>query len=585
MSEPGAREPPPAPTAAPAPRRGAGATRAALLVLLALGTIWAGCVSTERSWGWDESMHAELPAARVLLALREGAPEVALRTVLECQQYPFAYPLVLAAVQSVTGLSETACRMAGRVVWALGCLGIFLAARAWSRAAAGRRGAELVPWLALALAAASPLALAYSGTLFLEVPFVAVAAWTLRAWLRRGTAARDLAAGAWWTAAFFTKFNYGLLLGLGLALDLACEGIAATRRGAGGAWARRLPVLAAAPAVALVWWLVLPLPGGLEVGEQHRAALAAFLTGNLGHGRTPFGPRAIDWSVALAGTPRALVLVLLGCGLALADVRRPATRALVLVALAGAVPIALHDFHLDRFLLMPALGLWLTAAVGWSRALPSGRAGRAWALGLVALAALAPGPDGAWVARAAGVLPPEGPRREYVLDLLAEKRSLHPGRVLPTAGLERAEADRLLDLIDGAVEPGEELGWIGVSSEMSPAALWIGLYLRQSSSEERRAAGRRLLAREPRPIYVTFEGVDPGWSDARLLDFAARFDAVLATDPPDLKGRAGRAFAGAYRERLLADPGWSAQEVGTIAVSRPLGAPLDVRVLVCRPRP
>src|SRR5439155_11787215 len=122
------------------------------------------------------------------------------------------------------------------------------------------RGGELVPWLALVFAATSPLALSFSGTLFLEIPFVVVSIFALRAWLRRGRGhvlARELAAGAWLTLAFFTKFNYGLLLGGGLVLALIVEGVGEMRAGrlrvllVRGAW------LAAVPLIAALWWFAL----------------------------------------------------------------------------------------------------------------------------------------------------------------------------------------------------------------------------------------------------------------------------------------------------------------------------------------
>ena len=68
--------------------------------------LWVPSVSMERSWGYDESMHAAYPAARMAVAMRAGAASELARAVHDCRQYPFAYPAVLGAAQSVVGVSE-----------------------------------------------------------------------------------------------------------------------------------------------------------------------------------------------------------------------------------------------------------------------------------------------------------------------------------------------------------------------------------------------------------------------------------------------------------------------------------------------
>src|SRR6186713_716385 len=93
-----------------------------------LGVVGAAFVDRGKSYGWDESMHAALPAARLVLALRAGAGREAAEVVLGCQQYPPVYPAALAALELVAGISEHAARVFGRFVWAAGLLGVFLAA-------------------------------------------------------------------------------------------------------------------------------------------------------------------------------------------------------------------------------------------------------------------------------------------------------------------------------------------------------------------------------------------------------------------------------------------------------------------------
>src|SRR5262245_14459103 len=178
-----------------------------------LALFWTLGLSDARAWGWDESMHAELPAVRMLLALRAFEPGAFFAALHDCDQYPFVWPLVLAVVQLVTGVSEHACRVAGTLAWCATLFGVYLVAR---EALGTGTGARRAAFAALVLAALSPLALVFSGTLFLEVPAACASVWALRAWLvrRRFPSRRaELLAGAWIALAFFTKFNYGLMLG------------------------------------------------------------------------------------------------------------------------------------------------------------------------------------------------------------------------------------------------------------------------------------------------------------------------------------------------------------------------------------
>src|SRR5688572_28606924 len=95
-----------APASTPAttrPPRGPGNRRAAALVCLLLAFYGVVGVSLERSLGYDEAMHAALPAQRLALASRSGDLTRAADALLDCDRYPFVYPVVLAAVQLVTG--------------------------------------------------------------------------------------------------------------------------------------------------------------------------------------------------------------------------------------------------------------------------------------------------------------------------------------------------------------------------------------------------------------------------------------------------------------------------------------------------
>ena len=544
---------------------------AAALACALLGVVGALGVSMEHAWGYDESMHAELPAARMAVALKTLDAGSFCEAILDCQQYPFAYPLLLGGVQLCTGVSEHVCRIVGRLLWALGCFGLFLLAGDCVRRM-GKAGTRLgpAPWLALAFGALSPLAVHFSGTLFLETPFCVVAIFTLRAWLRRERDAeqrvrvlRELAAGAWLSLAFFTKFNYGVLLWLGLGTHLLFETAVDTRLGVRPAL-DRLACVTVIPALALAWWFLLPLPEGAERAAQHREAFVAFLQGNQGF-ETPWSYRGIYWAIGLTFTPRVLALVLVGALASIRYLRKPPVQVLWLVLLATGIPVSLHSFQLERFLLPVAVPLWALAALGLGGLLPTSARGRAIALLLLGPAVfLFPRFDGeAFADRFGPDVPPEFVkyRNEKFLFWM---RDLSPGRRLETSGLPRAEYTRLVELIDDAVRPGEQVMWLaGGLATFSPAALQLALYqLHGDRAHFLRQARRKILITDA-------AAVDPGWSEQQLVDFAAGFDVVLSTRPPDLRGNQAWSFLERYRELLVGRPDWYEREIGTLDVALP----------------
>jgi hypothetical protein len=531
---------------------------------VALALFWTLTLSDARAWGWDESMHAELPAARILLSLKQGDFAGAHTALLDCQQYPFVWPLVLAAVQAFTGISEHACRVAGTLAWCWTLFGLFLLGRELGARVEPRlKGARALPWVLFALGALSPLALAYAGTLFLEVPFACMAVWALRAWVRRdGSATRELAAGEWITLVLFTKWNYGLLFCGGLALAWYGEGFDARREL--GKFVGRSVALVLVPFLACLWWFV------LARGTEHREVLFAFLKGNregLAHTQAE---RWMHAGLSLHLGPIVLGCVLLLALVALVRLRSAPVRALLFVALALVLPTWTHPFHLDRFLVPQALPIWALAALGWaSLALPL----RLGALALLLIGCLGVGRE----SFARRVLPPTDKPEvlAYQLDLVASWRDLSGARPLPTNGLERPVHDKLLDAIAKEAGPTERVGYIGVSTGLAPAALALGRLARGWPRE-------RFLAECTRPLDVTYEGVDPGWTDEQLLEWSKGFDLVLHTLPPDLKDLSSRRFERKYALRLAA-LGWTSSEIARTLIERPLNVPIELSLFSCRP--
>ncbi len=544
----------------------------------------------QSAWGWDESMHAQLPALRLLEAWQRGAWTQSLHALNECEQYPFAWPVVLALVQVVSGVSEYACRVSGRVVWGLGLFAVFLvartlAARIWAASPQRQERLALAPWVALALAALSPLAVCYSGTLFLEVPFTVVSACALLAWIARAkhpSLAKELVAGALLALAFFTKFNYGLLLGAGLFGALVLEALAAVRAREAKAFLIRTLALGALPLALFSWWFLWPWPGDGSTGASHRAAFLSFLSGNRDPSMaTPPAVRVVHWSTFLVWSPRVLVLALLGALVSLKLLREPGMRALWLVFLAFLLPVSMHPFHLDRFLIPVSLPLWILAALGCVSCLPARaltrRATGAGALALVVLlVAPLPGVDSWWVLRAVGAANPK--LADYQRGVLAEYRDLRPARALFTNGLKRPAYDALLDLYAAELGPTERVGWLGNTNTFSPAALHAGLWMRGHP------IGRARFARANFGGDLIAEGNDdPNWTPAQLFAWAKGYSVLLATDPLDMTQNPGRAWLARYGEWMRGQADWTRRELGHVEVPKAGREPLGVLVLAYRP--
>lgn len=555
------------------------AFKLAIVAILLWGVVLRE-INLERTWGWDESMHAELPAARMVELVHAGNVRGALDVALACDRYPFGVPVFLAVVQSFTGISEVAARTALATVW---CLGLLVGACIVRRLAGPHPRARAGAALVVGLAVFAPIGRLYAPTLFLEAAFATALAFAVLAWLRRADpgAGRgaDVLAGLAFTAAFFTKFNYALLLGLGLGLAAFGELVTAARGGTLRATCGRLAWVALLPFVAALWWFVWPLPGDFELGASHRSSFASFLAGNQEF-VTPRGMRLLDWTTLAA--PVAVFLVgTLGLAWSLRAWRDPAVRTVWSVALGLCVPTALHPFHLDRFVLPVVTPLWWLAVAGFLRfATRPAFARSTWSsLALfVALFGVSFGAGHVWRSHALDVLglaSTDPAVRAYQQEQLEAREFVTRHTPLPTNGLLRSEAGRVLELVAAEAGPTASIGWLGLSSELSPAALHLGLL-------EHGGAVERFLADAHRELDVTYEGVDPQWSNDELAAFVARFDVIFATDPPDLARRANRAFTAQYRKRLVDDLGWTERELGTIELDKGL-VRYPVRLFACRP--
>lgn len=591
-----------------------------LLVTLVVGWMASSAVNTSSSWGWDESMHAGLPAMRMAEHMRAFEPVQAAQVAVECQQYPFVVPTVWAAANVVfsdVASMETFGRHVGRWGLVLLALGAALLGRELVRAVYERDQDDFEEWFAalvsFGLVITSPLVVDYSGTWFLEVPFACVATWTVWAWLVRlrlravaGAWRRDLVCGALLTCAFFTKFNYGLLLGLGAFLALLWEAIGVGVAPARGlwpnsssprAWLLSVARLAVLPVLGFVWWFGLPLPGDAALAASHREALRAFLGGNQQLVRTPDAQRLMHWGVYAVQTPRILGLLLAGLGTLVWIARRRApVIAVWLIWLSCLLPIVLHNFHLDRFLVLPlVMGIPL-AAVGllWlARLSARGHAAQSalWIVPLLlALGSVAPSWDGEkWFAATVG-FSEKLDIVDYQKGVLANYQNTDFDRKVSTAGLDQVAADKVLDAVAEVVlraeRPAQNFGWLGISSELSPAALYAGVYARADEL----GRPRPLLARAAETrgdgnpkMVLTFEGLDPGWNDDQLIGWARSFDVLFTTVPPDFRDRGNRKFISDYQTRLIGSGQVDTREIAAVQVPQASGPPKLVKVFALTP--
>lgn len=509
--------------------------------------------------GWDEAMHHAQPAARMATSLRELEPGAFADALHDCAQYPPLVPLATALVEWPCGVSEDLARFLGSLWFALAA---WIAWRVGERLAGAVAGAT-----AFAVVALSPLAWSYAGTLFLELPFLALALWALERVLAR--AQPDAGARADWLAGIaiallpFAKWNYGLLAAAALLAAVLVQELRTPR-------AARLARVArsALPLVLLfAWWFVLPLPFGFARAAEHRDAVLGFLAGNTELAPTPWSARLLYASGELVRHPLALLVVV---ALVLLAAGKPRTLPAWLLALLLVAPVLAHPFHLDRFQLV-----WLAALAPLAGAGGAALA-RRWRWSPLALLCVCAAPAAfAQEALAArlGVLSPKPEVRAYQLGTLEERARLLSGRVTPTAGLPRAALDPVVDGLARVAGPDATIGWLGVSSELSPGTLNLELLARGRTPA-------RFLAACEETIDVAYFGPERQLSDDELRAWCSARDVVAWSEPVDFKERRERAWIAPLAAKVpLLVPGVPAGEGGVLCrvdLSRPLRAPLAV---------
>jgi hypothetical protein len=285
---------------------------------------------------WDPAAHG-LAGLDLADALRAGDPLAALRVLNACVTWPFVHALLLVPGFLILGNGYATGDVVSAVLFGAAAVALFAAGLALHP----RRGA----WLGAAAAVLLLLAPAYRlyGTLtMLEIPGALLLAVAL-GWLARAGSPGEPstrrsrfalgAAGLASAALFLTKYNYGLLWLLPLALHEATGSSSAGAREAlagarawlrGRAWLRPFPLFVAAYALFLV---AIVVTGGWDVVVAGRSV-----------------------SIHSPGNPAYFLYLILLARLAARWARRPASlreawralppRARILLGTAGA-PLAL----------------------------------------------------------------------------------------------------------------------------------------------------------------------------------------------------------------------------------------------------
>lgn len=578
------------------------ATCIALLVCLVFGFVYAGNVSMERSMGWDEAMHVQWPAARMGLAMSDGEVGEVFATAHDSSQYPFVYPAILATAQNVFGMTEGVARAFGRWLWAFGCFGLFLLVREALRGRGASdppvRGAGTAPWIAMLFGMTSPLAILFSGTLFLETPWTVVAIFTLLFWFRRrrlGGWHRDVLAGVFVMLAFFTKFNYGLMLGAALFLDLlfevvrspvlagnAVEDKSLERQGHAHGSIRSALCVGAPIVLGMLWWFGFPLPEGMETAAAHRHAFSEWIHGNTEMARTPASYRWIHATCMLARTPVVFLILLVGLVGSLRCIRLATVRTLW-IAFVVMVSLTLwHPFHLDRFFLPPGMLLWALSAIGWASLLPVDCRARLKVGGGVLLvgvvASCAAWSLNWWMLGAVGLAQEDSGNAVLQRFTLKEMYDVYPNRTLNTGGVARAEYDQLVGIMVADLRPGERVGWMGMNTSFPPASALFGLL---SLDHE---AGQQLRDSELDTTFVTLAYEAPAeelWTNPLLMAYARRFGVLYGTYPSDLNREGQRVFLDAMRERLVG-LGWTMEIAAPFQHEKSPGDVFDAAFLSVR---
>lgn len=526
--------------------------------LVALVHSLEGC----RTPGWDESGHA-FAALRFAAAARDGAWHDLAREIVRTDYYPPLGRLGL----SLGFLGGSSSFDAPRIT-TIAAFGVLLVATALL-------ARKLVPaplrahasFVAVLCGATSWLATQHARVAFLEVWAGASLALGALGYLRasgRRTFASGALAGLAISAASLVKWTHGLQLANAVAVcALVTLWIERHDRAARARMLRMGAGLAIAASLPLAWWFVLPWPGGLALGAEHRAAYVEYLV----KASALEGLRVVDLAIVFGGmaclSPPSALLQIGGLARGVArsarDVvrasgeveglgdrspregrealaaEREATRLVALIALAGLGTFVVYPYRIERFLVPTSFAAWAlggacgaalvahASAVEWKRA--------AWlAAGSIVLVSTRGVGSVALIHAVRG----RGASTEQLAALTANARLWRaPFAPIggPATGPEGVE--HVLEFAARHVDGRAPFGWIGGTCTDIPTTLVRWRLFRERPE-------RASLAWDPEPIDALWS--DPGFDEPAFAAWAGRFDTLVVLDPPDPRERKARSF-------------------------------------------
>ncbi len=339
----------------------------------------------------------------------------------------------------------------------------------------------------------------------------------------RGTRLAAFACGLLLGAGLLVKYTYSLYVigavGLSGLWDLARRP-AGVRPGLLAAWC------AVGLVLVLLWWFVLPLPGGLDMGRQHWGAFVEYL--RKASDLPSVGPWTllIYWPFKACMTLLVFALQVAGLVWGLRRWHEPGARLCAILALVSALGYIAYPFRIDRFLVPNIFGAWVLAGALLARLQQRAPARVRPGVGVLLVGA-------SWLTLGAGV--------EWVLPLVPDV----PAEARPTAAAQvrtwtnpflarRAPAvgpaglEAVLDVPAEHFEPQMPFAWIGGTGTELPRHL-VAWRMFQRHGDE------RTLHLAWRPGDDLWE--DPGFDPASFQKWVRRFVQVGVLDPPDPKGR------------------------------------------------
>ena len=330
--------------------------RAGLIAILLLASaaslhLGSACLRDAPLPMWDEAAYA-FSGKYLHDAAAQGRWDLFRRYSMNQMEKPFLHGWMLAPAYALFGVSFEAARGLSVVLYAACAVLLYLL---------GTRIHRTEGWAAGLVAAGlflcAPIVLQFSVLSMLEVPgaFVTLSALLVFAVARdRGSAALFALAGTLAAGAFLLKYNYGILLGLVIGVEVLLEG---------RPWRKKLLTrnhiaLALPVAVAAVVWFSQPFPEKIRsffaftVNRASQEGVLTLLS-------LSFYPEAVvhdyfrGWGLA--------IFAAVGLVYSLGSLDNRHLRCAVFFFLGGVVLMTLHPYKLDRAVFTVVPGLYLAA--------------------------------------------------------------------------------------------------------------------------------------------------------------------------------------------------------------------------------